>query len=127
MAPLFTSKIQLSNIIFLLLLSLVACKRESLPVKPEPSSFTAVMENNMTNFPAAGGTANIIVSGGTNGWWVTMPTNTWCVIPKIYGSGDFKIPVTIRPNTTGQVREITVTINPTFNLSPVVIKLVQDN
>lgn len=113
----------------MLLLSLVwsACSKQDLPVKPAPSAFAAVMENGTTSFPAAGGTGNIVVSGGTNGWWVTMPSNNWCVISKTYGSGDFKIPVTIKPNTTGSPREITVTVHPTFNLSPVDIRLTQSN
>lgn len=106
---------------------LASCKKQDLPVKPQPSPFAAMMENNATNFPAGGGAANIIVSGGTDGWWVMMPSNNWCNITKVYGSGDFKIPVTIKPNTTGTVREITVKISPTFNLQPVTIKLTQAN
>ena len=112
---------------FVLGLVFGACRKEELPVKPEPSAFLAAVENNTTNFPAAGGTANILVSGGTNGWWVTVPSNNWCVITKTYGSGDFKIPVTIKANGTGSPREITVTVHPTFNLPPVAIKLVQAN
>lgn len=106
---------------------LISCKKQDLPVKPQPSSFAAVMENNTVSFPAGGGTANIIVKGGTDGWWVTMPSNTWCQVTKTYGSGDFKIPVTIKANTTGVAREITVTINPTFSLPAVAIKLMQSN
>ena len=112
---------------FVLSLVFGACRKEELPVKPEPSPFSVTVENNATTFPAAGGTANLVVNGGTNGWWVTAPTNNWCVVSKTYGSGDFKIPVTIKPNTTGAQREITVTVHPTFNLPAVAIKLVQSN
>lgn len=113
--------------ILMLCFGWMACSKQDMPVKPEPSAFSASMENGVTNFGATGGSGNIVVSGGTNGWWVTVPSNNWCVITKTYGSGDFKIPVTIRPNTTGSPREITVTIHPTFGLPPVSIKLTQSN
>ena len=106
---------------------LTACEKKDLPPKPEPSAFAAVVANNTVSFPASGGTANIEINGGTNGWWITMPTNNWCVITKQYGSGDFRLPVNIRPNTSGMAREITVTIHPTFNQPPVAIKLSQSN
>lgn len=106
--------------------SLMACTKQNLPVKPAPSQFSATLEN-MTEFPSTGGTTNIVVNAGTNGWWVTMPTNNWCVITKLYGSGDFKIPVTVRANTTGVKREINVTVHPTFDLEPIVIKIAQSN
>lgn len=114
-------------IFFVLGLVLGACRKEELPVKPEPSPFSVTVENNTTTFPATGGTANLVVNGGTDGWWVTAPTNNWCVIAKTYGSGDFKIPVTIKPNASGSQREITVTVHPTFNLPPVAVKLMQSN
>lgn len=104
-----------------------SCKKQDLPAKPQPSAFSTTMENNSTNFTAVGGTSNIIVTGGTNGWWVTMPVNNWCVITKLYGSGDFKIPVTIKPNTSGVAREINVVIHPTFGLEAVTINLKQSN
>lgn len=116
----------------LLMLSIIvggmtACTKQNLPSKPEPSAFSAALENNTTTFPASGGTATIVINGGTNGWWVTMPLNDWCVITKKYGSGDFKLPVAIKPNTTGASRSIQVQINPTFNLPPVNITLPQSN
>jgi len=113
--------------VVVIVLCSVSCKKQDLPVKPQSSPFAAAMENNTTSFAAGGGTGNIIVSGGTDGWWVKMPSNNWCVITKMYGSGDFKIPVTIKPNTTGAAREIIVMINPTFDLPPVAIKLTQSN
>lgn len=103
-----------------------SCKKQNLPVKPEPSAFSAALKNN-TVFTAAGGKDTIVVKGGTNGWWVTMPDNDWVVITKRYGSAEFNLPVTVKPNTTGIAREITVIINPTFNLPPVAIKLTQSN
>lgn len=103
-----------------------SCKKQNLPVKPEPSAFSAALKNN-TVFTAAGGKDTIVVKGGTNGWWVTMPDNDWVVITKRFGSAEFNLPVTIKPNTTGTAREITVTINPTLNLPPVAIKLTQSH
>jgi hypothetical protein len=103
-----------------------SCTKQNLPLKPEPSAFSASLKNN-TVFTAAGGKDTIVVKGGTNGWWVTMPDNDWVVITKRFGSAEFNLPVTVKPNTTGAAREISVTINPTFNLPPVAIKLTQVN
>lgn len=103
-----------------------SCKKQNLPAKPEPSAFSAALKNNGI-FTAAGGKDTIVVNGGTNGWWITMPDNDWVVIAKRYGSAEFSLPVTVKPNTTGVAREITITINPTFNLPPVAIKLTQSN
>jgi len=107
-------------------ISFISCKKDELPPKPEPSPFSATLENNIAAFPANGGTVNIVINAGTNGWWVTLPTNDWCVINKIYGSGDYKLPVTILPNNTGMSRSIIVTINPTFNLPPESITITQN-
>ncbi|WP_409965513.1 hypothetical protein PIECOFPK_01545 [Mycovorax composti] len=98
-------------------ISFISCKKDELPPKPEPSPFSATLENNTAAFPANGGTVNIVINAGTNGW---------CVINKIYGSGDYKLPVTILPNNTGMSRSITVTINPTFNLPPESITITQN-
>ena len=102
-----------------------SCKKQNLPVKPSPSDFSAVLKNN-TTFSAAGGKDTIVVKGGTDGWWVTIPDNNdWVIITKRFGSGDFNLPVTVKPNTTNMTRETTVNINPTFNLPPVSIKVTQ--
>jgi hypothetical protein len=105
---------------------LAACKKQNIPVKPESSAFSAQLKNNAV-FPAAGGKDTIVVNGGTNGWWVTTPDNSWAVITKRYGSGDFKIPVSVKANTTGSAREINVTVNPTFGKPPVIINIKQAN
>ena len=114
-------------IVLVTLVFFAACEKQDLPAKPVASDFSAAMENSITSFPATGGTGNILVKGGTNGWWVTMPTNTWCVITKLYGAAEFKIPVTVKTNTTGVAREINVVLHPTFGLEPVTINLKQTN
>jgi hypothetical protein len=111
-------------IIIISLLS--ACKKQNIPVKPESSAFSAQLKNNAV-FPATGGKDTIVVNGGTNGWWVTTPDNSWAVITKRYGSGDFKIPVSVNANLTGASREINVTVNPTFGMPPVSINIKQAN
>jgi hypothetical protein len=111
-------------IIIISLLS--ACKKQNIPVKPESSAFSAQLKNNAV-FPATGGKDTIVVNGGTNGWWVTTPDNSWAVITKRYGSGDFKIPVSVNANSTGASREINVTVNPTFGVPPVIINIKQAN
>lgn len=110
-----------------LVLGLTACDKDELPPKPQPSAFSATVENNTVSFAPSGGTANIVVNGGTNGWWITMPANNWCVITRQYGSGDLKVPLTIRPNTSGAPRDITIKVHPTFDQPPVEIKLTQSN
>lgn len=110
---------------FFIVSILYSCKKQDLPAKPQPSPFSAIIEGNNSNFSAAGGTTNIIVTAGEDGWWLSVPVTNWCVITKIYGSGDFKIPVTIKQNTTGADRSIQIQVNPTFNLPPVIITLNQ--
>ncbi|CAL1519689.1 BACON domain-containing protein [Chitinophaga sp. MM2321] len=97
-----------------------SCRKDEMPAKPQPSPFTASIDGS-TTFPATGGTANIVISAGADGWWVTVPATekSWCVIKKIYGSGDFTVPVTIAENTTGTARRVAVTVSPTFGLPPV--------
>lgn len=113
-------------IIIILVTIFCSCEKQNIPVKPSPSDFSAVLKNN-TTFSAAGGKDSIVVKGGTDGWWVTIPDNDWVVITKRFGSGDFNLPVTVKPNTTNLAREMTVIINPTFNLPPVSIKVTQSN
>ena len=112
----------------MILVSLIifySCKKQNLPVKPSSSDFSAMLKMNST-LPAIGGKDTIVVKGGTNGWWVTIPDNNdWMIITKRFGSGDFNLPVTVKPNTTNMTRETTVIINPTFNLPPVSIKVTQ--
>lgn len=115
----------INGAIFLVLIAvMISCKKQNIPVKPEPSEFSAMLKGNSL-FPASGGVDTIIVHGNTDGWWVTIPDNNWVVISKKYGSGEFKLPVTIKPNNTGSDRELSVQINPTFGLPPVAIQLKQ--
>ncbi|TWF37336.1 all-beta uncharacterized protein [Chitinophaga polysaccharea] len=111
----------------LLVISLMSCGKDKQPVKPQPSPFSAVLENNANTFPASGGTANIVISAGADGWWITLPASNWCNVGRLYGSGDVKVPVTIKPNTSGAKRNITITVKPTFNLSPVTLTVEQLN
>ncbi len=111
-------------IFFLLIAVMSSCKKQNIPAKPEPSDFSAMLKGTIP-FPASGGVDTIIVHGNTEGWWVTLPDNNWVVISKKYGSGEFKLPVTIKANTTGTDRELSVQINPTFGLPPVAIQVKQ--
>ena len=118
---------QLPAILIVFFCGLAACKKDNLPVKPQSSAFSAVMKNN-TNFTATGGKDTVVISAGTDGWWVTIPgTATWCTVSKIYGSGDYLLPVTISANATGSPRQVILTLNPTYNLPPVLITLKQSN
>lgn len=119
---------QLLLILIVAICGFTACKKENLPVKAQPSPFSAAMKNS-TSFTADGGKDTVVISAGTDGWWVTIPSNStsWCSVSKIYGAGDFFLPVTIQANTTGAPREVILTLSPTYNLPTVSITLTQSN
>lgn len=103
-----------------------ACKKEVGSPKPESTPFSAVLEGGISSVPAAGGKLNIVISAGADGWWITSPQVNLLTNTKMYGSGDFKLPVTIIANTTGQARTVSINVNPTFNLPPVTFNINQD-
>lgn len=74
-----------------------------------------------------GSTVNINLKAGSDGWWIIVPdsTKSWCVITKIYGSGDYQVPVKFKLNATGAHRTSVVTLNPTFSLKPVQLTFTQ--
>ncbi|WGQ11839.1 hypothetical protein QG516_09305 [Pedobacter gandavensis] len=118
---------KLKLLLYVMLIGLAcACKKEVGSPKPEPSAFSAVVEGGLTTVPAAGGKVNIVISAGTDGWWLTSPQVDLLINTKMYGSGDFKLPVTIKENTTGKARMISINVNPTFNLPPVTFNINQD-
>ncbi|MBC8987971.1 BACON domain-containing protein [Pedobacter sp. N36a] len=118
---------KLKLLLYVMLIGLAcSCKKEQGSPKPEPTPFSAVVEGGLTTVPAAGAKLNIVISAGTDGWWITSPQPDWLSITRMYGSGDFKLPVTIKANTSGQARTVSINVNPTFNLPPVVFKINQD-
>ncbi|MVN20479.1 BACON domain-containing protein [Mucilaginibacter arboris] len=110
-------------IIATLLLSSVlwGCRKDDLPVKPQPSPFSASIKAGTATLPAAGGTSSILITAGADGWWIVVPDDkkAWCSITRVYGSGDLEVPVSIKANTTGLPRTVEVAVNPTFNLPAV--------
>lgn len=104
----------------------IACKKDNQPVKPVPAAFTATMKQN-TSFPAIGGKDTVVITAGTDGWWVTIPGSSasWCTVTQTYGAGNFLLPVTIGANTTGAPRQVVITLNPSYNLPKVNITLNQ--
>lgn len=113
-------KRNLINIVVIVLFSLFwSCAKDEMPEKPQPSPFSVSAEGDNLTVPVSGGIINVNVKAGSDGWWIVVPTTekTWCVVTKIYGSGDYKLPVTFKPNTTGAVRTVSVTFNPTFGLA----------
>lgn len=114
--------------ILVLALSLWQCVHYDVPPKPQPSPFSAALEGNKTTFPAAGGTVNIMISAGANGWWIVVPDDSkkWLTINKIYGAGDFTVPVTVRPNTTKAPRKVEVVVNSSYQLPPVKLEINQE-
>lgn len=114
--------------VIILALCLWQCVHYEVPPKPEPSPFSATLEANKTNFPAAGGTVNLLVSAGANGWWIVVPDDgkKWLTINKIYGAGDFTVPVTIRPNTSKVARKVQVVVNSSYQLPPVKLEINQE-
>jgi hypothetical protein len=107
-------------------LVLISCKKQDLPAKPEASAFSAVLESNSA-VPAAGGTVNILISTQTDGWWISNPSANWATVNRTFGSGNFKLPVTVKANTSGVKRSVNLQVNPTFNLPVVSLTINQDN
>ncbi|WP_316749712.1 BACON domain-containing protein [Pedobacter gandavensis] len=118
---------KLKVLLFVMLIGLsFSCKKENISPKPEPTPFSATLESGVTTLPAAGGKLNIKISAGADGWWITSPQIDWLTITRIYGSGDFTLPVTVKPNTSGLARTVTIKVNPTFNLQAVTFNITQD-
>lgn len=117
-------------VIWLLLLTAYfgQCTRYDVPPPPQPSPFSATLEGNKTTFPAAGGTANILVSAGANGWWIVVPEDkkSWLAITRVYGAGNFSVPVTVRANTTKAVRTVEVIVNSSYQMPPVRLEISQE-
>ena len=110
----------------LCLCSLFSCsKDDNVNYEPAPSPFSANIDGS-GNIGAAGGTVNILITAGTDGWTVSIPTTSpWCTSSKVYGSGDYILPVKIAVNTTGLERTTLVTLTPTFKLDPVNVLITQ--
>ena len=109
-------------------LCLWQCVQYEVPPKPQPSPFSASLEGNKTTFPAAGGTVNLTIGAGANGWWIVVPdgSKNWLTINKIYGAGDFTVPVIVRPNTTKSPRKVEVVVNSSYQLPPVKLEISQE-
>ncbi|MCO5236822.1 MAG: BACON domain-containing protein [Chitinophagaceae bacterium] len=75
---------------------------------------------------ASGGTVNIIIQAGTDGWWVEIPEDiSWITPARKYGSGDFKLSATVEVNLSGAERSGNIILHPTFGLDPVTILVSQ--
>lgn len=118
------------NVFIVLALSfafvLSSCKKDkNVNYKPEPSPFSAQLENSAA-VSASGGAINIMIQAGTDGWWLEIPPDiSWITSAKMYGSGDFKLPVTVKANASGSERNGNIILHPTFGLDPVAITISQ--
>jgi hypothetical protein len=100
-------------LILLILLSLIACKKEDLPAKPVVGPFQ-VNSTVTGEIEKAAGTYTISIEGTTNGWWVTLPVNVqWYSVERKYGSGNVIQKLTIKANDSGQDRSGWIKINST--------------
>ena len=111
----------------ILAVGLFSCSKTALPPKPQPSPFAATIDPAATSIPAAGGIVNITIKAGSDGWWITAPSTNWCTIPKTFGSGDYVLPLTLKANSTGAVRSISIVVNPSFGLKADTVMLNQLN
>lgn len=113
--------------LWLLALSLGQCTQYEVPPKPQPSPFGATLEGAKTSFPAAGGTVNILIEAGANGWWIVVPDDrkAWLSITKIYGAGNVSVPATVRPNATKAARTVDIIVNSSYQLPPVKLTITQ--
>jgi Putative binding domain, N-terminal len=102
----------------------ISCTKED-PNIPKPSPFKVVAST--TSIGSEGGTITFSITAGRDGWWITYPngTPTWLSISRIFGSGDYTLPVVVQPNKTGTSRNISISVNPTFGLAPVPIIVTQ--
>lgn len=107
---------------FSILLLLSSCSKDR-PVAPQAGTFE-VTHDIPENIPASGGSYNLTIDASTNGWWLIKPDNTpWISINRIYGSAKVSQQITVSANTDEKVREVTIVINSTNNVSKnVVIK-----
>ena len=121
---------QLKNKIFALLsltLVLIACKKQDLPDKPQPSPFSVSLQN-PAPVPSSGGKVMVDIKAGSDGWWIVIPASqtNWCSSSQLFGSGDKTVTLSFSANTTGQSRSVNVQFNPTFDL-PADSLLLQQN
>ncbi|MEJ5091967.1 BACON domain-containing protein [Sphingobacterium faecium] len=101
------------SFLILLILSLIACKKEDLPAKPVAGPFQ-VTSTVPVEIEKAAGTYTISIEGNTNGWWVTLPANVqWYSVERKFGSGNVTQKLTIKANDSGQERSGSVKINST--------------
>lgn len=121
-----------------ILLMLVTCfalsscgeEDESVNYKPQPSPFS-VQVNGDATVGAAATTITATITAGTDGWWVDVPTGSWCGFNSavtsyaIYGSGDKTVTIYVAANKTGETRTQKVTFHPTFGLEPVIVTITQ--
>lgn len=121
-----------------ILLTLITClalsscsnEDESVNYKPEPSPFSVKVNEN-TTVGAAATQITATITAGTDGWWIDVPTGSWCGFNAavtsytIYGSGNKTITIYIAANKTGESRTQTVTFHPTFGLAPVTVTIKQ--
>jgi hypothetical protein len=116
-----------TGLTMLLLFFIVACKKEPMPYKPEPSAFMVEAKGPLTALPAAGGKLDVVVNANSNGWWIVLPeeSKTWCKPGKYFGSGNQTISITLLPNPSNVARKTELLIKPTFNLEPVKLVIEQ--
>jgi len=102
----------------------ISCEKED-PNVPKSSPFNVVAS--ATTIGSEGGTITFTITAGSDGWWITYPNGTpaWLSITRMFGSGNYSLPIIVKPNITGTVRNIGISINPTFGLEPVTIIVTQ--
>lgn len=126
-----STKINLHTLFLLGVICMVllmgSCKKENLPNRPEPSAFDVILEGE-SSLPSIGGTVHLSIEAGSNGWWIEVPdeSKSWCKVSKIYGSGDYSVPVLFEVNRTGQPRSVMIRVNPTFGLEPITVSIKQN-
>jgi len=106
-------------------IAFTACDNWVDPNIPVSTPFSVSFEGGNT-IDAAGGTLNVTITAGTNGWWIEIPSeSTWCTVDRMLGSGDRVLVVRATVNETDADRQVVITINPTFNLPPQTITIMQ--
>lgn len=101
---------------------LCSCEEDHGAYYPVPTEFT-VSPTSFTINPD-GGDIEITINGGNLGWWIET-SDSWVSVTKKYGSGNATIKISVAKNLTGEPRQTTVVVNPTFNQPSVSVIITQ--
>lgn len=109
--------------ILIMAICFTSCEKDQ-HVRPTPGPFE-VLHEIPEIVPVDGGNYSLTIDASTNGWWITVPDNgSWVAINRKYGSAKIVQNIVISPNSSGEQREVSITVNGT-NEDIIVIQIKQ--